>query len=437
MAEPLMNRRMLRQRLASAGGRGALVLGLLASLLSGAAAPASAATIFLTVTRTDDFSSGSGLSLRQAINALNGNTGCGFQSGSGPVCAIQFDLPRTQLTFQGRVLFMPPAPITITQALPVVQRPVVIDGATQPGFVVQPLVVVRGQSVVVSGQNRPPSFEGLVIAGGNSTIRGLEIDNFAQGLAVTSSGNAIVGSSIGTGAGNGEGIEVRSGNNTSIGGSSPADRNVISGNLHDGVILIGGAGARVVGNLIGIARDGTTAQANLASGVEIQTSGANNVVGGTDPGLANTIAFNTHAGVFVNTSGGGDAVRANSIFANGGSGIVSNGLQRAPSLTSATSTFIGTGSPLTGMTLTPVTNVQGTVSGTPNTTVTVDWFDNSSCDASGAGEGQSFVGSVPVAIGATGSTTVHATWFRSFTQVTVTATSAANNTSSFSNCQAV
>jgi hypothetical protein len=294
-------------------------------------------------------------------------------------------------------------------------------------------VVVRGQTVVVSGQTLPAPHEGLVLSGGNSTVRGLELDSFAQAIAVTSSGNSIMGNHIGTGGANGEGIEVRSGNNTIVGGDSQAERNVISGNLHDGIMVIGGSGARVTGNLIGVAKDGTTAQANQSSGVEIQSSGANNVVGGTDAGLANTIAFNRADGVFVNTSAGGDAVRANSIFSNGGLGIRANNAQRAPTLSSATVVIRGIGDPVTFMTF---TTVKGTVNGAANTTVTLDWFDNASCDASG-GEGQSFAGSTTVQIGATGSTPFQVTWFRGFHLITVTATSATNNTSGFSNCQSV
>jgi hypothetical protein len=294
-------------------------------------------------------------------------------------------------------------------------------------------VVVRGPTAVVGGVTQPVLREGLLLSGGNTTVRGLEIDNFAQGIAVTSSGNTIVGNAIGTGGANGEGIEVRSGNNTTIGGNTAADRNVISGNLHDGIMVIGGSGARIVGNLIGVAKDGTTPQKNVASGVEIQSSGTNNVVGGTDDGEGNTIAFNGADGVHVNTSATGDAVRANSIFSNTNLGIRSNNLQRAPTLTSATVRVTGFGDPVV---FTTWTTVKGTVTGTPNTSVTLEWFDNASCEGS-SGEGQTLVAASTVQIGSTGSANFQTTWLLPFHLITVTATSATNNTSSFSNCQAV
>src|SRR5262249_16678016 len=54
------------------------------------------------------------------------------------------------------------------------------------------------------------------------------------------------------------------------------------------------------------------------NGIVIKSS--NNIIGGTAPGEGNTISGNTAAGVLV-ASGAGNAIRANSIFANGALGI--------------------------------------------------------------------------------------------------------------------
>ena len=92
------------------------------------------------------------------------------------------------------------------------------------------------------------SRNGLTIAAGGSTVRGLVINRFS-GRAIDVSGgggNRIVGNFLGTdvagvtGLGNGTGVRVTSPSNT-IGGTTPADRNVISANSANGVEVSGPA----------------------------------------------------------------------------------------------------------------------------------------------------------------------------------------------------
>ena len=61
-----------------------------------------------------------------------------------------------------------------------------------------------------------------------------------------------------------------------------------------------------------------------------------------------------------------------------------NNVQNFPVLTSANSTLAGT-------------TIAGTLNSTPNTTFTIQIFSDSSCDPSGNGEGQLFVGSTSIA----------------------------------------
>ena len=136
--------------------------------------------------------------------------------------------------------FFPPV-IRPLSALPAVVDPVVIDGGTQPGFLLGPRIVLDG---------RDAGFcDGLRISGGGSTVRSLAIGGFAgAGLRVDSDGNVIEKNHLGTNrAGtaafsNEIGLVV-SGKHNRIGtnGDGVRDRfegNVISGNRGPGVVIV-------------------------------------------------------------------------------------------------------------------------------------------------------------------------------------------------------
>src|SRR5207249_3450475 len=93
----------------------------------------------------------------------------------------------------------------------------------------------------------------------------------------------------------------------------PSERNVISGNQSNG-ILIQGAGATgniIQGNFIGTTALGTAPLGNL-NGIDIQTPG--NFVGGTDPNAGNVIGGNRNSGVaFETETASGNTVQGNRI----------------------------------------------------------------------------------------------------------------------------
>lgn len=244
-------------------------------------------------------------------------------------------------------------------------------------------------------------------------------------------------------AGNGLG---KPSNNT-IGGTTPAARNLISGNFGAGVSiedpftdLIGPTviNNSVLGNLIGTDKNGTGSLGN-GHGVYIGDA-SNNTVGGTAPGEANTIAFNSPAGVTVSGNGVGNRVLSNSIFSNvgmaidlGSDGVTlndtgdadtgANTLQNFPVITSAT-TVSGT------------TTINGTLKSRPRKTFTIQFFSNTEADASGNGEGETFLDEIEVKTNRKGkrSFTFSAALPAGENVVTATATNnATGDTSEFSN----
>ena len=135
--------------------------------------------------------------------------------------------------------------------------------------------------------------------------------NAGDGVVINSAGangNVVIGNYIGTNAtgnadlGNSQnGVHIRiSASGNTVGGTTAAERNVISGNNQNGVLILSTAGSNNVvrGNYIGTDAAGTGAIANSASGVEVQA--ATNTIGGTAAGAGNVISGNTQYGVFLN-----------------------------------------------------------------------------------------------------------------------------------------
>ena len=228
------------------------------------------------------------------------------------------------------------------------------------------------------------------------------------------------------------------GTNGTIGGTTPAARNVISGNTSDGVFLSGSlaTGNVVEGNYIGTDITGTIGLAN-GNGVLINNGASRNTIGGTATDAANTIADNRSSGVqILGTGATGNSIRGNSIYGNaklgidlGGDGVTSNDSvghtgpnldQDFPSLT-----FVGGGA---------TTNPQGILDASPNTTYSLDFYANNAPDPSGYEQGQFYLGSTTVTTDALGHGAFSAMLSAATTTsqwVSVTATDPAGNTSEF------
>jgi hypothetical protein len=254
-------------------------------------------------------------------------------------------------------------------------------------------------------------------------------------LGASASGNLVAGNLIGSdksglhalaNAQEGVLIELASGN--TIGGTTAAARNLISAN-HWGLRITGAtASSNVVeGNLIGTDITGQAPLPNEVDGVMLFGQGASlqasgNLIGGSTLASGNTIAFNVGAGVNIQ-SGVSNSVLTNSIFGNGGLGIVlgpgANHDQPAPLLRSVQSSSVST-------------IIQGQLQGVPSTAYVVQYFSNTTARP----EGRTFLGQTRVLTDGSGFATFTARLPTTLdpTQqfVTATATSPAGDTSEFS-----
>lgn len=176
--------------------------------------------------------------------------------------------------------------IAPTSGLPTITAPVTLDATTQTGWTSTPVVVVDGVSA--------GGASGLVATGSDVTIRGFAVGRFATGVIGDGPRFVLEDSHVGTNAA-GSAAFANTLNGISL--TKPdgtIQRNLISGNTADGLILDGGDRARVVDNRIGTTVDGNGALGNGQEGIEINSS--DDVVIG-EPGNGNVISGNDYAGV--------------------------------------------------------------------------------------------------------------------------------------------
>src|SRR5207244_9520100 len=88
-------------------------------------------------------------------------------------------------------------------------------------------------------------------------------------------------------------------------------------NAGDGIRLVTNGGNKVEGTFIGISANGATAQSNTGSGVDIESS-PNNTIGGTTPAARNVISSNTSStNIVINGAGSsGNTIQGNYIGTN-------------------------------------------------------------------------------------------------------------------------
>ena len=293
---------------------------------------------------------------------------------------------------------------------------------------------------------------GVVVAGDGNTVGGISTGtanlisgNTGDGVLVSGSGNLLDFNGIGVDitanaalANTGYGVELL-GTVNYVG--QPGGGNVISGNFLGGVRIAGSDNA-LYRNLIGVGLS-LGSIGNGGSGVRID-SGLGNYVGSSyDASLANMIANNLGDGV---EAAGGDftIIGGNSIHDNALLGIDLNpdgltfndpgdtdtgvnGLQNFPTLTYASSSGGGT-------------NVAATLNSLFYGDYEVQFYDNTSCDVTGYGEGETSLGSVGVSTDVLGNTGVF--YFNTPAVVPVghaiTATATlGSSTSEFSLCRTV
>src|SRR4051794_298487 len=306
--------------------------------------------------------------------------------------------------------------ITPLTALPDISDAVIIDGYTQPGASANTLAVGDNAVLLIELNGNGLSAHAITVASGGSgsTIRGLVINRFHQFVSILlrdGGANIIEGNFIGTdptgtavfSIRSGAGVQLLATIQNTIGGTTAAARNLISG-CDQGIAMSASdtntTGNSVQGNYIGTDKSGTLPLGNTEDGVVIGSLAPSNTIGGTAAGAGNRIAFNGGRGVNVLNSSG-IAIEGNAIFSNGSLGIDLNGdgvtfndpncdddngantSQNFPVITSAKRS----GGNVT---------ISGTLDTNCCTTYRLEFFSSAAPDPSGFGEGEKFIGSKDV-----------------------------------------
>jgi parallel beta-helix repeat protein len=164
---------------------------------------------------------------------------------------------------------------------------------------------VSGAGNIIAGSTRGVSIEGDQSA--NNVVQGNFIGTNSSGVA---------------GLGNGEGIGISPDtSNTTVGGTTSAARNVISGN-DSGLSINNSTGNKIQGNYIGTNPAGDTA---LGKGDIRIISATDNLIGGTAAGAGNVIAAGFR-GISIEYGSTGTLVQGNFIGtnSNGATGLGNN-----------------------------------------------------------------------------------------------------------------
>ena len=191
--------------------------------------------------------------------------------------------------------------------MPALTQTATIDGYSQTGATANNATAMTNAvlKIELDGATAGATSNGLSVSAATATVRGLAINRFTgNGINLSGGNQMVAGNFIGTDVsgtldlGNsGHGI-ASSGFSGSIGGSTPADVNLISGNDGDGIAFSSSNSDLVLGNFIGTAANGTSALGNTGNGISFTGGGSVfNTVGGTQSADRNVIAFNGGDGV--------------------------------------------------------------------------------------------------------------------------------------------
>jgi hypothetical protein len=247
------------------------------------------------------------ISLREAICAANKNAGSDTIAFNIPITDTGFEVSGITGTWT----------ISLTKSLPILTGGgTIISGTTQAAFVDDGDPNPDGPEIEISGASMSPGHC-LVIESAGNVVHGLVINRCPLiGVLIQKAGsdyNTVSGNLIGidasgsTDLGNGKfGVAIGDGSQGNVvGGNTPEERNVISGNSQYGVYIYGDGTDQntVSGNYIGTDAMGTQDLGNTETGVAIAYGPQNNTVGGDTEGQRNIISGNGGDGVSISESG--------------------------------------------------------------------------------------------------------------------------------------
>ena len=279
--------------------------------------------------------------LDTADAALNGVCDVG-----GGVCTLRAAIQESNFGGVGNTITFNITPLGGVKTIPVnstglgglppITRAVTINGYTQ-GVATPNSLAVGNNAVLLIELNGAATLAGVngLSITAPTTVRGLVINRFAgYGIQVGGggAGSVIAGNFVGTntlgtlasannrdGAGFEAGIGLTVGGVT-IGGTAPADRNLVSGqnlNFSRGIELYNSSGNTIQGNYVGTNAAGTARLDNVGAGIGIDgdpgVGSDNNLIGGAVAGAGNLCSGGGTEGIYVSVDSNGNTIQGNVI----------------------------------------------------------------------------------------------------------------------------
>ncbi|MBX3693034.1 hypothetical protein [Dokdonella sp.] len=245
-------------------------------------------------------------SLRGALAAIDASPG---------PHTIRFDLPTSDAGYVPATAHWRFSPAT---PYPYITRELTIDGYTQPGATPNTLAAAAGGTnavlkIEIAGPGRAAQTIGLQAVNGPAAapllLRGIAINRFFQAIYLMNAGvHRIEGCFIGTDISGMSGFDpavagwigiINSVGTLHLGGSSPGQRNLVSGNLYIGLWDKTPNPARIEGNLFGTNATGTAELARQDYAIHINALGQAATIGGSTLGAGNLFAANRFGAIYV------------------------------------------------------------------------------------------------------------------------------------------
>lgn len=267
-----------------------------------------------------------------------GNGKCDTSSATGKQCTLRAAIQEANATTGGDFinfnLKTSPKVIAPATPLPAITEQLTINGYSQSGATANTKATGSDAvlKIVLDGVNAGAGANGLEVGGYKSVVKGLVIQRFdGCGLLLTGQTDQVYGNYVGTttpgtaARANGIGIKM-TGIQGYVGDSALADRNVISGNNTQGVLITGSAatGNHVYGNYIGTDKTGSAALGNGDRGVKIEDAPVTRI-GSTSSGARNVISGNNFGITIEGANATGTVITGNYIGTNAaGTGDLGN-----------------------------------------------------------------------------------------------------------------
>jgi len=205
-----------------------------------------------------------------------------------------------------------------------------IDGYSQAGAARNTSPTVSNAKLMIEIRGQDVAFDALAITTSNNVVKGLSFYNLRRSLWIYGSAatqNIVVGNFIGTNAAStyspasvstssAHGIMIEQGSqHNRIGGTSPAERNIISGNRRSGIGMWHWPTSYniVYNNIIGLSADGTQRLGNRLHGIDMNFGASNNIIGGTATGQHNVVSGNSAQGIEISHD---SSTQSNQIIGN-------------------------------------------------------------------------------------------------------------------------